>query len=276
MWTENTRERTPDIRKLARRQRCSANKRTTALTASRRTFWAIALFLSVYCLAVMIVPSLCMLLGLAGMCPWLVKTGLVSQFTFLIASLTLMAVIGRGDLTGYGLRFAGAGYVIRAILISAAAMLVLISPMVIMALANPQATAEDSEGSGFGPEGLLQTILFVWLIASVCEEVFYRGLLQGFLCPLTSYGVRLLKVYISFPVAFCAVSFGLGHLCLLGTVPGPLLAGILISTTTAGFIAGYYREQTGSLVPAIAAHMTFNVVGTMVPLLLGAISGSAE
>jgi membrane protease YdiL (CAAX protease family) len=55
-------------------------------------------------------------------------------------------------------------------------------------------------------------------------------------------------------------------------VPVPLLIGILISTTVMGFIGGYYRERSGSLLPAIAAHMTFNVVGTTVPMLLNAIT----
>jgi membrane protease YdiL (CAAX protease family) len=78
-------------------------------------------------------------------------------------------------------------------------------------------------------------------------------------------------VHISLPVALCAVCFGLGHLCLYGRVPDMLLISILVSTTVAGLVAGYYREQTGSLLPAIAAHMTFNIVGTLVPLALHAI-----
>ena len=121
--------------------------------------------------------------------------------------------------------------------------------------------------------GLPQTVLFVWIIASICEEVFYRGLLQGVLDPLRKYGVRVLGVRFTAPVALCAVAFGLGHLCLRGMVPTPMLIAILISTTALGFIAGYFREKTGSLVPAIAAHMTFNVVGTLMPLLVRSLHG---
>lgn len=238
------------------------------MRASSRVIWGIVLFLSVYVLALRIVPSLCAFLGLAEALPWIRETGLVSQGTFLIVSLALIAAFGRGDLGRYGLKTAQVRPVARAVAISALTMLVLMSPMILMALGGSQPSDETSEEPGFGPRGLPETVLFVWLIASACEEVFYRGLLQGFLSPLAAYGVRLRGVYLSVPVVLCAVLFGLGHLCLLGRVPGPMLAAILVSTTTAGFVAGYYRERTGSLLPAVASHMTFNVVGTMVPLLL--------
>jgi hypothetical protein len=48
----------------------------------------------------------------------------------------------------------------------------------------------------------------------------------------------------------------------------PPLVAVLLSTTTTGCSAGYYREKTGSLVPASAAHLAANVVGMMTPLLL--------
>ncbi len=242
------------------------------MRASSRIIWGIILFLSVYALALVIVPSLCALLGLTERLPRIRETGVVSQGTFLVVSLVLIRAFGRGDLGRYGLKTAGVRPVARAVAISALTMLVLMSPMILMALGGYQPSDGEPEGSGFGPGGLPQTVLFVWLLASVCEEVFYRGLLQGFLSPLSTHGVRLRGVYLSLPVALCAVWFGLGHLCLLGRVPGPMLAAILVSTTTAGFIAGYYRERTGSLLPAVASHMTFNVVGTVVPLLLNLLT----
>lgn len=232
---------------------------------------AIGLFLLVYFLALMVIPSLCMLLGLPKVCPWLLKTGLASQATFLVAAVILIAAVGKGDWARYGMQPAKARPVIKAVLISAVAMLILMSPMVLMELASPPATNESPGVRSPGPQGMLQTIVFIWLIASICEEVFYRGFLQGHLAPLATTGVRVAGVHLSLPVALCAVCFGLGHLCLWGMVPNVLLISILISTTIAGLVAGYYREQTGSLLPAIAAHMTFNIVGTMVPLLLHAI-----
>ena len=71
----------------------------------------------------------------------------------------------------------------------------------------------------------------------------------------------------------CAVLFGLAHLCLIGRMPGAMLPVIVLSTTLLGFIAGYFREKTGSLIPAIAAHITFNIVGYGVPKLLQMLAG---
>ena len=52
-----------------------------------------------------------------------------------------------------------------------------------------------------------------------------------------------------------------------------MLIAILVSTTVLGFIAGYYREKTGSLLPAISAHTTFNIVGTLTPVVVNYIVG---
>jgi len=235
---------------------------------------ALAMFLVIYFGGLNVVPSLAMSLGLYKACPWLFGTSLATQLAFLVLSLIAAAVIGKGDWRRYGLAGTKASFVVRAVVISAVAMLILMSPMILMTLAGP-ATAEAAPTTqpaprpSFGHEGLFHTIIFVWLIASTCEEVFYRGFLQGYLSPLATHALRLRSVRISLPVAICALLFGLGHLCLLGMVPTPMLVMILISTTTAGLVAGYYRERSSSLIPAIAAHMTFNIVGTMVPFILG-------
>ncbi len=111
-------------------------------------------------------------------------------------------------------------------------------------------------------------MILIWLIASTCEEVFYRGLLQGSLSPPATYGVQLRIVRIGLRVTLCAALFGHSHLCRASVFPPPVLVSVLVSTTLAGLVAGYYRERTGSLLPAIAAHTTFNVVGIVTPLLV--------
>lgn len=233
-----------------------------------RVFCALGLYVLVSVLGMMGVPFLFMKAGLGRLCGWCITSGLVTQATFLVSALVLMRVIGGGDWARFGMRTARPGIMLRAVAISAAVMLVLMSPLLVVWMVNPAPAGEGPSGPGPASGSLLHTVVFVWLIASTCEEVFYRGLLQGFLSPLASYGVRLWIARISLPVAFCAALFGLSHLCLIGIFPPPLLASILVSTTVAGLVAGYYRERTGSLIPAIAVHMTFNVVGTLAPLLL--------
>jgi len=116
-------------------------------------------------------------------------------------------------------------------------------------------------------------VLTVWIIASTCEEVFYRGLIQGFLEPLKERGFRIFKVRVSLPAAASAVLFGLGHFCLLGMAGLPFVLVIVLSCTATGFVCAYFREKTGSLVPAVAAHMTANIVEFTVPALLKLIAG---
>jgi len=50
-----------------------------------------------------------------------------------------------------------------------------------------------------------------------------------------------------------------------------IVISIVVSATLLGFIAGYYREKTGSLLPAIAAHITFNIVAFGIPTIMTSI-----
>jgi len=108
----------------------------------------------------------------------------------------------------------------------------------------------------------LQNIVFVWIYASVCEEVFTRGLLQSFLSPLAGYGIRLSKrLRLSLPVLFSGLYFGLMHVVAIDRLGPP----VIVLTSALGIIAGYYREKTESLIPAIIIHALFNV-GGMLPM----------
>ena len=238
-----------------------------------RLLFALVLFACVYALALFVMPSLARLVGLHRACPWLSGTSLVPQLTFFVASIILACILGKGDLSAYGWRSVRPRHLLRPVVVSTITMLILMSPMLVAMITGADLPDEGMTSKGPWIAGLPQTVLFVWIIASICEEVFYRGLLQGILAPLRKYGVRVLGVRLTAPVGLCAVAFGLGHLCLRGMVPTPMLIAILISTTALGLIAGYFREKTGSLMPAIAAHMTFNVVGTLMSLLVRSLHG---
>ncbi|WP_372745780.1 hypothetical protein [Lutibacter sp.] len=47
---------------------------------------------------------------------------------------------------------------------------------------------------------LIEQILYIWLFASISEEVFTRGLIQGFLSSLKHIGFKFLNYYLSLPV----------------------------------------------------------------------------
>ncbi len=121
--------------------------------------------------------------------------------------------------------------------------------------------AEAKPGFDLSP---LQSVIFVWIYASTCEEVFTRGLLQSFLSPLARYGISLSKkLRLSLPVLFSGLYFGLMHIVAIDKMGPP----VIVLTSLLGIVAGYYREKTGSLIPAIIIHALFNI-GGMLPMWL--------
>jgi membrane protease YdiL (CAAX protease family) len=110
---------------------------------------------------------------------------------------------------------------------------------------------------------ILRLALSIWILASVSEEVFARGLFQGFLQPLSLTGLKVGTKFISLPVILSAVLFMLMHVFLIFEgLDVNLFYSILVSTFVLGIVAGYYREKTGSLIPAILAHMLANIFPT--------------
>jgi membrane protease YdiL (CAAX protease family) len=197
---------------------------------------------------------------------WL-TTGDVIQFVFFWASLILMVVLSGGRVSTYGLRGTGARE-IRSVLLVAGSVAGVIG--VLGAAASVAgARGEGSPLSAGG--GFLKTVVSIWIVASVSEEMLFRGLILGFLEPLRSRGFRFLGRRLSLPVTVAAIGFGLVHLGLLSTTPPPMVAAVVASATILGFVAGYYREKTGSIVPAIAAHFTFNFLGSGIPMLASLI-----
>lgn len=109
---------------------------------------------------------------------------------------------------------------------------------------------------------LIEQILYIWLFASISEEVFTRGLIQGFLSSLKHIGFKFLNYYLSLPVIIGAIFFGAMHLALLSLGVNILnVITIVVLSIVLGLIAGYQKEKTNSLVPAIIVHMCFNIGG---------------
>ena len=118
-------------------------------------------------------------------------------------------------------------------------------------------------------KGFLSTIINVWIIASLCEEIFFRGFVYKVFSNLRQKGFHLgKKIFVSIPVTISAVIFGFGHFCLLRVMIPPMVFGIVISATILGFIAGILREKSGSLIPAYLTHLMANVMGSVIPFLL--------
>ncbi|MBN2056483.1 CPBP family intramembrane metalloprotease [bacterium] len=123
---------------------------------------------------------------------------------------------------------------------------------------------------GAGPHSIMaklsfpQIVLLIWGLASICEEIFTRGLIQGFLTPLANRTVSVGFLSLPVPVLLSAVVFSLMHLGLLfaGTSSATVCI-ILIFTFFLGLIAGHFRQRSGSLIPAIVAHSLGNIGGLL-------------
>jgi len=231
----------------------------------------VALGFGIFLVALYVVPSLGPVARLVESSAWL-SEGEVTQLTLLIVSLSLIYPLGKGKVGGFGLR----GATPRQILVPAltgmvvAFIVLVLSSVVMMATAGPpEAGSADPPMNGGWPRFVLSVVF----LASICEEVFARGLVLGYLAPLTRYSVRALRWRLSAPVLVSALGFGLGHLCLLGSMDTRMVVLIVVNATVLGLLAGYHREKTGSILPAIAVHMAFNIVGGLLAYLSTAAEG---
>ncbi|MCK4410047.1 MAG: CPBP family intramembrane metalloprotease [Candidatus Eisenbacteria sp.] len=124
-----------------------------------------------------------------------------------------------------------------------------------------------SRAGGMSPlKGLsvVQIVLLVWILASVTEEILVRGYVQSYLAPLMDRGFKVFRMRISLPVILSALFFAAMHLILLTTGTSFLTTYIVVVFAFfLGLIAAYQRERTGSILPAITAHVSFNVGGAI-------------
>jgi membrane protease YdiL (CAAX protease family) len=171
-------------------------------------------------------------------------------------SLLAILLLNRGSLTSYG--FTKGSFRLGG------KIFLWVIPTAVLSVLGFVATrmgAPAKPGLGFSP---LQSIVFVWIYASTAEEIFTRGLLQSYLSPLMGYGINLSKkLRLSLPVLFSGLYFGLMHVVAMHKMGPP----VIVLTALLGLVAGYHREKTGSLIPAIIIHALFNV-GGMLPMWL--------
>jgi membrane protease YdiL (CAAX protease family) len=188
---------------------------------------------------------------------WL-SGGVRMQAAMLVVSLILILALSRGKIARYGFVMP-AWLQLKSAFVSGSIVAILTHAVaaVVWTLAPPSTGHPGLTGSS-----LLQTVVTVWIIASICEEVFYRGLVQTFLRPLGGHGLTIAGVRLSLPVIAAAMLFGLMHLMLLAVGASGFLVSVIVGTAVVvGLVAGYFREMSDSLVPAILVHFLFNAYG---------------
>ena len=230
---------------------------------SKEAAWRIAIGLAMGGAVAVIAIAAPTVLGLAKD-TW-VPASFVTHSLMLSISVLLMAALSRGGLTCYGFT--------RGSFRPTPAILLWTVPTSVLSVLQYVAAKSGGAPSGIFSFSPLQTILFVWIYASICEEVFVRGLLQGFLLPLGTHRVTFLRRWpLSIPVIFGGLFFGAMHVVLWPRM-GPQAIVPMTLATILGLVAGHYREKTGSLAPAIVIHALFNIGGSLPGWVLTVLLG---
>lgn len=188
---------------------------------------------------------------------WIFLPGFFTETTLLVCALALSAWLARGRLADFGFT--------RGSFRLTAGFFFWLLPMLVIAtlqvVGSPARASSNPAGFG-ATESPIAVILTVWVYASICEEIFTRGLLQSWLSPLAAYHIRLGRWVLSVPVLTSALFFAAMHF-VLWPMLGPVALVVVFLCAILGLIAGYYREKTGSLVPAILIHSFFDIGGTL-------------
>lgn len=184
-----------------------------------------------------------------------VPPSFVTHTLMLIISVVLMTLLSKGRLSSYGFT--------RGSFRMTPTIILWIIPTSFLSVLQFVAMRFGGLKSDMFNLSHAQVILFVWIYASICEEVFVRGLLQGYLFPLGQYKVTLFRKWpLSVPVLIGGFFFGAMHIVLWPKM-GPLAIMPMSLATGLGVVNGYYREKTGSLIPAILIHSLFNIGGSL-------------
>lgn len=187
----------------------------------------------------------------------------MTQTMELVLALLAIALLGKGNFSQYGFRLqidplAPSGGIGRWILYGVVAVAV-------GALASIAIMATGAVGNPLIKElSIPQIMLFVWIFSSTIEEIFTRGFLQSHIAAVFDSSVRVPVLRVDIPTLISALFFACMHLIILTHGAGAkTLVIILLFTFSVGLIAGHLRARTGSLIPAIGAHMLANIGGVL-------------
>ncbi|OFX84149.1 MAG: hypothetical protein A2W99_00015 [Bacteroidetes bacterium GWF2_33_16] len=115
----------------------------------------------------------------------------------------------------------------------------------------------------------LQVLVFIFIYASIAEEILFRGFLLNILSPLKEKGIRIFKHQVSIAVIISGFTFGLAHLVLIFAGVGVFfIIKTVIFTSILGLIAGYYQEKYSNNAFAIIVHMAGNFMAVIGALLM--------
>ncbi len=188
-----------------------------------------------------------------------IPNGVGSQIGILIISILLIIIFSKKRIIEFNF-----GKVKLQQLIFPIGLTVLLSiisqlvPIVLRNEVNPVAVSMS----------IVQRLFFIVVLASLGEELLFRGFLQNMLNPIKSYGINLFKSRLSLPVIISGILFGLMHFALIGTGASFNFAlQIVIFGMFIGMIAGYFQEKYNNFNYAFIVHMTANLSGLILSVI---------
>jgi uncharacterized protein len=104
------------------------------------------------------------------------------------------------------------------------------------------------------------------------EETLFRGLLLGVLQGLSPSRLRLKRFSISTAGVTIAVMFALAHLSSFASEPWPAALGQQLYAIAGGILLAWLRENSGSLLAPMVAHITSDFIETAAIFGLAALS----
>jgi len=107
---------------------------------------------------------------------------------------------------------------------------------------------------GFLPEGLLQRVLLLFILAPLAEESLNRGLVEGYL---------LIHGQFWGAIGLSAFFFALPHWVAFEKAPRGEKAYVTAGAFLMGLIVGYLFALSGSLITAFAFHSSANLAGLL-------------
>lgn len=194
---------------------------------------------------------------------------MTTQGLELLLTLQAIAILGRKQFARYGFCLPKADTRWMLVMLTAP-MLGIVATVAILAL--------DGSGNPIVRRlSLPQIIIFVWFSSSIVEEVFTRGFVQGHLHRLSGMYARLGFIRIEWPVLISALFFACMHLILpfVGADAATTVV-VFLFALSIGLMAGVLRSSTGSVIPAIGAHMLANIggfVGGIIYTIIAMLAG---
>lgn len=171
--------------------------------------------------------------------------GVIMQFSMLIVSLVLALIV-----TG-NINVIGGFYIPSLSLTDTLIIAVVLGLIIILGFITPSIVEETKPPIELN--SLWEYMLLALFIAPVCEEIVFRGLIEGYIL----YGEH----NICFAVALPAILFSIIHVAPYRKSCKTHIALIVILALIIGVLAGYYRAVTGSILIAIIIHTISNTPG---------------